>query len=491
MKNKKNIIAIIVAILVTIIITVVIFIGLKNNKKYTVTFDTQGGNTIESITIKANEELILPENPRKEGFVFLQWVDEENNVIGNNTIITKDMNLTAKWAEETQEVIKISFNTDGGSKIEDILLVKGETLKLPDNPIKEGYIFKNWVDKDEKTINQDAMFSEDTVLKAIWEKEQDKKEETKKPVENKTQEEVKQPEENKPQEEVKQPVENKPQEEQKPQENTKIEVTNIALNKSLLELVIGNSDTLTPTIVPNNATNKSVQWTSSNPNIISVDNAGKVTAKAIGSATVTVKTANGKTASTKVTSDVKSITLVPGSLYISKYGTITSTTIAAKIDANGYEIPDNLITWSAPDASGANAPAYMSITGKTATITARDVWGNTSSVPVTVKINNKQVKTTIYVEPKISVSNLSNGVTGSENNGRLMLTFKGEKSLYLQSNLDVTWDYNANSPVVAGIEQSNNRNLRLSVQYVSQNGLNIKARSKAGQVKEIVLTPTL
>jgi len=34
-----------------------------------------------------------------------------------------------------------------------------------------------------------------------------------------------------------------------------------------------------------------------------------------------------------------------------------------------------------------------------------------------------------------------------------------------------------------------NRNLKLSVQYVSQNGLNIKARSKAGQIKEIILTP--
>ena len=310
-------------------------------------------------------------------------------------------------------------------------------------------------------------------------KKEEKKEDKKEDKEGDRKEETKEPEE----------IE---QQETKPQEEKNIEVTNIALNKSLLELVIGNSATLTPTIIPNNATDKSVQWSSSDSSIISVDNSGKVTAKAIGSATITAKTANGKIASAKVTSDVKSITLVPGNLHISKYGTITSTTITAKIDANGYEIPDNLIIWSAPDASGANAPAYMSISGKTVTINARDVWGsNAVSVPVTVKINNKQVKTTIYVEPKISVSNLSNGVSGSESNGRLQLTFKGEKSLYLQSNIDVIWDYNVNSPVIAGIEQSNNRNLKLSVQYVKQNGLNIKARSKAGQVKEIVLTPTV
>lgn len=73
--------------------------------------------------------------------------------------------------------------------------------------------------------------------------------------------------------------------------------------------------------------------------------------------------------------------------------------------------------------------------------------------------------------------------------GKLYCTFSGEKSLHLQSNIDVTWQYSKSSPVIAGIVGEDNRNLKLSVQYVSQNGLNIKARSKAGQIKEIILTP--
>ena len=135
----------------------------------------------------------------------------------------------------------------------------------------------------------------------------------------------------------------------------------------------------------------------------------------------------------------------------------------------------------------------MSINGKIATITARDVWSRTSTIPVTVKINNKEAKTTIYVEPKLSVSNTnrSSGVTCNESNGRMLCTFKGEKSFYLQSNIDVSWEYNTSSPVIAGIEGKDARNLKLSVQFVANNGLNIKARSKAGQVKEIVLTPTV
>ena len=478
MKNKKTIIAIISAIVLIAIIAIVAIIIMKNNKKYTITFDTQGGNTIEAIKVKVNETLVLPKNPEKEGYIFLHWVDEEDKPVSNNFKVTKDMKLIAKWAEPTQELITVSFDTDGGSKIEDIVLIKGEPLKLPDNPIKDGYIFKNWVSKDEIPVYDDALLSEDIVLKAIWEKEEKKKEQT-----TTTNKNDKIPQT---------PSQGNQNEQPTPTptpENQNVEVTDISLNKNSLGLIIGNSDTLTANITPSNATNKSVTWSSSNSSIISVDNSGKVTAKAIGSATITAKTANGKEASATVTSDVKNITLTVGNQTISKYGTITSTNITVNIDANGYNVPDSLITWSAPDTSGYTAPAYMSTNGKTATVTARDVWSGTASVPITVKINNKQVKTTIYVESAINISNLSNGINSYERDGKLYCTFSGEKSLHLQSNIGVTWQYSKSSPVIAGIEGEDNRNLKLSVQYVSQNGLNIKARSKAGQVKEIVLTP--
>ena len=478
MKNKKTVIAIVSAIVLIAIIAIVVMIIMKNNKKYTITFDTQGGNKIEAIEVKVNETLVLPKNPEKEGYIFLHWVDEEDKPVSNNFKVTKDMKLIAKWAEPTQELITVSFDTDGGSKIEDIVLIKGEPLKLPDNPIKDGYIFKNWVSKDEIPVYDDALLSEDIVLKAIWEKEEKKKEQTTTTNKNdKTPQTPSQGNQNEQPTTTPTP------------ENQNVEVTDISLNKNSLGLIIGNSDTLTANITPSNATNKSVTWSSSNSSIISVDNSGKVTAKAIGSATITAKTANGKEASATVTSDVKNITLTVGNQTISKYGTITSTNITVNIDANGYNVPDSLITWSAPDTSGYTAPAYMSTNGKTATVTARDVWSGTASVPITVKINNKQVKTTIYVESAINISNLSSGITSNESGGILYCTFRGEKSLHLQSNIDVTWQYSKSSPVIAGIEGEDNRNLKLSVQYVSHNGLNIKARSKAGQVKEIILTP--
>ena len=474
MKNKKIIIAIVATVLAIAIITVIVSISMKNNKKYTITFDTQGGNTIESIKVKVNETLVLQKNPEKEGYVFLHWVDEENKPVSNNFKVLKDMKLIAKWAEPTQEVVTVSFNTDGGNTISSITVIKGEKITLPEKPTKEGDHFKERVYENGEQFKTEAIIEENITLKAIWEKVEENKKEI-----NKNNTTSKPSEGNQNEQPTTTPT----------PENQNVEVTDISLNKNSLGLIIGNSDTLTANITPSNATNKSVTWSSSNSSIISVDNSGKVTAKAIGSATITAKTANGKEASATVTSDVKNITLTVGNQTISKYGTITSTNITVNIDANGYNVPDSLITWSAPDTSGYTAPAYMSTNGKTATVTARDVWSGTASVPITVKINNKQVKTTIYVESAINISNLSNGINSYERDGKLYCTFRGEKSLHLQSNIDVTWQYSKSSPVIAGIEGEDNRNLKLSVQYVSQNGLNIKARSKAGQVKEIILTP--
>ena len=474
MKNKKTIIAIVSAIVLIAIIAIVAIIIMKNNKKYTITFDTQGGNTIEAIEVKANETLVLPKNPEKEGYIFLHWVDEEDKPVSNNFKVTKDMKLIAKWAEPTQEVVTVSFNTDGGNTISSITVIKGEKITLPENPTKEGYNFKEWVYENGEQFKTEAIIEENITLKAIWEKVEENKKET-----NKNNTTSKPSEGNQNEQPTTTPT----------PENQNVEVTDISLNKNSLGLIIGNSDTLTANITPSNATNKSVTWSSSNSSIISVDNSGKVTAKAIGSATITAKTANGKEAIATVTSDVKNITLTVGNQTIFKYGTITSTNITVNIDANGYNVPDSLITWSAPDTSGYTAPAYMSLNGKTATVTARDVWSGTASVPITVKINNKQVKTTIYVESAINIRNLSNGINSYERDGKLYCTFSGEKSLHLQSNIDVTWQYSKSSPVIAGIVGEDNRNLKLSVQYVSQNGLNIKARSKAGQIKEIILTP--
>ena len=80
----------------------------------------------------------------------------------------------------------------------------------------------------------------------------------------------------------------------------KVEVENVTLNKAVLTLTVGASETLTATVTPAKAEHGALTWTSSNPAVATVDPAGKVTAVANGTATIMVAVA-GKTATCTVT----------------------------------------------------------------------------------------------------------------------------------------------------------------------------------------------
>ena len=78
-------------------------------------------------------------------------------------------------------------------------------------------------------------------------------------------------------------------------------VTGVTLDKSELSLFPGESETLTATVAPNDATNQAVTWKSSNDDVATVTD-GKVIAVKAGTATITVTTEDGGyTASCKVT----------------------------------------------------------------------------------------------------------------------------------------------------------------------------------------------
>ena len=70
-------------------------------------------------------------------------------------------------------------------------------------------------------------------------------------------------------------------------------VTGVTLNKSELALYTGGSATLTATVQPEDATNKAVNWSSSDEAVATVDTNGKVTAVGEGNTTITVTTVDG------------------------------------------------------------------------------------------------------------------------------------------------------------------------------------------------------
>lgn len=69
--------------------------------------------------------------------------------------------------------------------------------------------------------------------------------------------------------------------------------TSITMEPTTLSLTVGQTHVLNATVLPENATNKSVTWSSNAPDIVEVTAGGAVTAKAAGTATVTARAANG------------------------------------------------------------------------------------------------------------------------------------------------------------------------------------------------------
>ncbi len=86
-----------------------------------------------------------------------------------------------------------------------------------------------------------------------------------------------------------------------PSEPIPVSVTGVSLNPTALSLHMGESATLTASVMPSNATNKVVTWSSDNQTVVQVNGNGVVTTLGIGAATITVTTVDGaKTAISSV-----------------------------------------------------------------------------------------------------------------------------------------------------------------------------------------------
>ena len=469
MKNKNKLIIIISIVLIVSIFAIWFF-----NRTFTVTIDY--GNEKKYLKVKYNSKLdekdILDKEKLGDKFINYHIVNKDgvsNLIFSLDTKITKNIEIKAMY-ENDIETIKVSFDSNGGTQIESLTIEKGSKLVLPKSPTKEGYIFKNWKDKEGNIIKNGTVLKNDITLYAAYEKEN-------KPVENK-------PTENKPTENK--PVENKPTE----PVVKEVSVEGVKLNTDKKEIVANTVDKLVATISPSNATDKSLTWSSDNEKVVTVDKNGNIKGVGFGEANITVKTSNGKTATAKVYSNPKSITLASATTkYISLYGTQKKATYTIKIDGNGLVVPNDAIKWDAPDAFGSTAPVSINTSGNIINFFAREV-GSMRQVSATIKVGSLSSKFIINVEPKISIYNTGSGINCSEYDGRLRCSYKGEKVLKLNSNVPVDWTI-GNSAAIERVDKKGKQELVMYVKYAAQTGINIKAKTNAGQTKEIVLTPQL
>ena len=199
--------------------------------EFTIVFDSDGGTSVASQTVKSGEKVIKPTDPTKDDNEFVAWQlngqeynfnndvtsnitlkanwkeivkfdvvakldnevyttkvkdgdtftfgdldmpDKEGNVIkfylesdeeyDVTSPVKENLNLVAKYVEVKQFVVK--FNSNGGMKVDDIIVNEGEKVKEP-KVSRDGYIFNGWYLKEE-LYDFDKPVTSDMTLNALW-----------------------------------------------------------------------------------------------------------------------------------------------------------------------------------------------------------------------------------------------------------------------------------------------------------------------------------
>lgn len=184
-------------------------------------------------TVQIGDKAIKPNQPKKDGYIFLGWYygeelfDFDKHILEDITLVAKyqkekvcvrflldngneDIEVTTNYGGkidkpreplrngykfigwykddieydfskkiyedieinakwENIQYVEVVFDTDGGNEIKSILLVKGEKLGEIEAPKKDGYRFIGWI-YNGKIFNRDTVINDNIVLKAIWKK---------------------------------------------------------------------------------------------------------------------------------------------------------------------------------------------------------------------------------------------------------------------------------------------------------------------------------
>lgn len=190
---------------------------------------------------------------------------------------------------------------------------------------------------------------------------------------------------------------------------TVVAVESVTLEPTTAEVEAGKTVALTATVTPDTATDKTVTWTSDEPEVATVDENGTVTGVAAGTATITA-TAGEKSATCKVTVTAAEVPCT--SITLEKTAEVMKgKTVALKATAAPEGTTDKL-TWSSSDEKIATVTADGTVTGVargTATITA-----TCGKITATCEISVNEEEIITPAAPKTFTETAADG-TKSEN----------------------------------------------------------------------------
>lgn len=399
-KTRKTIEIIILALLIVLILILVFSLF---NRSYKVNLKNSDGTIIKTINVKANNVLEKPEEPKApgEGYKFLGWYYKDK-LFDFNTKIDKDIILVAKW--EQVEGIKLE-----GKEL-DVYIDEEKQIDVKVfSPLTKDELI--WSSSDPETIEVD----DKGIVKALKEgkavitvKSKDGKFVKTITVTSKIK---------------------------------GIDVTEIAIY-GLNEVTIGQTIRLSAIITPEDATDKTVEWSSSNDKVATIDANGNVTGVSVGTVEITVTSADKKVTAKK-TITVNPVVHV-AEVYITGPDSVTEgQTITLSAGVNPSNAAEKSVKWSSSNNGIATVDQNGNVTG---------VKAGTVDILATSVDGGIVGRKTITVNPIIHVSSVS---------------ISGPTSVTEGQTIKLNASVNPSNAAEKGIKWSSNNN---NIATVDQNG---------------------
>ena len=331
----------------------------EDPKKYTVTFESNGGTAVAGQEIESGKKAEKPENPTKKGFTFGGWYTDNGTFqteYAFSEAVTDNLVLYAKWNElppEPPKKYRVVFMSNG-KVYHQQTVQQGNKPVEPPKPVRSGYTFGGWYRNTACTLKYNftavtgnlTLYAKWTVIKPV------------KPVKK---------------------------------------VTSITFETGKYQIAKGKKIDLKKivTVLPLDAANSNLTWISSNSKYASVSD-GVVTMQKAGAGkkvTIMAKAADGSGISAAVQiqimkNAVKKITLK--SVKTVKAGKRIK--VKADVKTTGKKSVNKKLKWTSSNPSYAvvdskgNVKAFQAGKGKQVKITAESTDGSGKKKTIKIKI---------------------------------------------------------------------------------------------------------
>ena len=248
-----------------------------------------------------------------------------------------------------------------------------------------------------------------------------------------------------------------------------VKASSIALNQKALDLQVGQTTTLTATIQPENTTDKSLHWETSDENIATVDQTGKVTAVSYGNTRISATTLDGSDLTAwcdvSVSAPAESLTLSShektigiGEAFLLRaliepegaspgIAWQSSNPSVAYVDQNGrvegFETGTATITAKTTDGSLLSDACTVTVIKHVSTIMLNtDALtlnvGDKESLTATINPTDATIQTLAWASDNPSVANVQEGVVTALGNGNAIITATSTDGANIQASCRIT-----------------------------------------------------